>query len=228
MKVHNVAQGSEAWLKLRLGIPTASNFHKIVTPTGKLSTQARSYMFSLIAEQLLGYPMDNLDNIAWIARGKQLEPQAVEMYEFDRDVETDPVGFITTDDGRIGCTPDRLIRGHKAALELKCPAPNTHICYMVDGFGTDYIPQAQGQMYVGGFDWVDRYSYHPELPPVLHRTCRDDAFIEKLDRALTHFCDEKAAVLAKVRARGYFEEREQIHRGPGLEAAFGLPEIGGA
>lgn len=227
MRVHNVAQGGTEWHKLRLGIPTASCFHRIVTPAGKLSTQARNYMFTLIAEELLGYPLDNLQNIAVIARGKELEPRAVEMYEFERDVETSPVGFITTDDGRIGCTPDRLITDQPGALEIKCPSPHTHIGYMIDGFGNDYIPQAQGQMYVGEFEWVDRYSHHPELPPVLHRTYRDDAFIERLDRALAKFCDEKAAALAAVKARGYFEERERttLHQGPGLEEAFGLPPM---
>lgn len=32
-------------------------------------------------------------------------------------------------------------------------------------------------------------------------------------------------MLEAVKARGYFEERDRIHRGPGLEAAFGLPPL---
>ena len=34
MIIHEVEQGSGDWLKLRLGIPTASEFDKIITPTG--------------------------------------------------------------------------------------------------------------------------------------------------------------------------------------------------
>ena len=31
---HDVAQYSEAYDRLKLGIPTSSNFHKIITPQG--------------------------------------------------------------------------------------------------------------------------------------------------------------------------------------------------
>jgi hypothetical protein len=39
MITHDVTQGSPEWLEARLGIPTASEFDKIITPTGKPSTQ---------------------------------------------------------------------------------------------------------------------------------------------------------------------------------------------
>ena len=34
---HDVAQYSEAYDRVKLGIPTSSNFHKIITPQGKPS-----------------------------------------------------------------------------------------------------------------------------------------------------------------------------------------------
>jgi hypothetical protein len=37
--LHNVTQYSEAYDRLKLGIPTSSNFHKIITPQGKPSKQ---------------------------------------------------------------------------------------------------------------------------------------------------------------------------------------------
>ena len=36
MKVHDVAQRSEAWMNLRSGIPTASEFDNLVTPKGEV------------------------------------------------------------------------------------------------------------------------------------------------------------------------------------------------
>ena len=36
------------------------------------------------------------------------------------EVETSPGGFITSDDGMLECSPDRLI-GDRGDLELKCP-----------------------------------------------------------------------------------------------------------
>jgi hypothetical protein len=43
--VHNVSQLSDEWHRLRMGIPTASEFGRIITPkTMKLSAQAPEYM----------------------------------------------------------------------------------------------------------------------------------------------------------------------------------------
>jgi hypothetical protein len=211
VKVHNVEQGSGEWLTLRLGIPTASMFNKIITPKKlEYSTQSRDYAFYLIAEKLLNYSLSSLDNLEWIARGKELEPAAIKMYEFAEEVVTAPVGFLTTDDLRMGATPDRLLVNEPACLELKCPAPHTHVKYMIDGFGEDYMAQVQGQMLVGEFEWVDRYSYHPEMPPVLVRTYRDEAYLDILSSHLNRFCDEKDALLEKVKAQGYFAQRQRL------------------
>ena len=43
MKEIQVEQGSNEWIAARLGLPTASNFDKIITPGGKLSTSSRKY-----------------------------------------------------------------------------------------------------------------------------------------------------------------------------------------
>src|SRR5512142_2020977 len=74
MKIHDVAQRSPEWHALRLGKPTASEFHKIITPkTGKLSSQARKFACRLIAERLLSEPLDLLDGIAAIEHGRAME-----------------------------------------------------------------------------------------------------------------------------------------------------------
>lgn len=211
--IHNVAQGSTEWLKLRLGIPTASEFHRIVTPGGKLSAQSRAYAFWLVAEELLQESLYSIQSLEWVARGKELEPEAVRMYEFEQNVRTDPVGFITSDDGRLGCSPDRLVVWNDAgaaAVEIKCPAPHTHIGYWIDGFGADYIPQVQGQILIAELDYVDRYSYHPQLPPALVRTERDEKYIAILEPALREFLFMRDEMLAKVRASGYFEEHRKL------------------
>lgn len=211
MKIWNVEPSSGEWLSIRLGIPTASMFHKILTPKKlDFSAQARGYAFRLVAEKLLNESLDSLDYIDHVQRGKDLEPQAITMYEFAEETETAPVGFITTDDMRAGATPDRLIIGKPAALEVKCPAPHTHLEYLVDGWGADYLIQAQGQAYVGEFEYVDRYSFHPALPPALNRTNRDEAIIGKLRVALDQFFDVRDQIEAAVRASGFIEERRHL------------------
>ncbi|HEV2098729.1 MAG TPA: YqaJ viral recombinase family protein [Stellaceae bacterium] len=208
---HRVAQGSGEWLTLRAGMPTASQFHRIVTPAKwQLSKQARGYAFRLAAELLLNEVTESIEGVEWIERGKELEPKAVEAYEFGQEIETQPCGFLTTDDGRLGATPDRLIVGAPAALEIKCPAPWTHLEYMIDGFGADYVVQAQGQIFVGEFDFVDRYSFHPSMPAVPQRTYRNDEQQRILGQALRYFLDMRDEILECARRQGVFAEHRRL------------------
>jgi len=39
--IRDIEQGSDEWLKLRLGVATASNFDKIITTTGKESEEEK-------------------------------------------------------------------------------------------------------------------------------------------------------------------------------------------
>ena len=117
MKIHDCKQNTTEWLDLRAGIPTASQFDRIITPTGKPSASAIPYMHQLLAERLMGRPITGYVSFD-MDRGKDLEPEAVSFYEFTQDVETMPVGFITNDEETIGASPDRLI-GSDGLLEIK-------------------------------------------------------------------------------------------------------------
>ena len=204
-KIHRVDQGTAEWHALRIGIPTTSNFHRIITPGGKPSTKARPYLYRLIAEILLNEPMDDgLGRLEWVERGKIEEPNAAAQLEFTRDMQLEPVGFITTDDGRLGCTPDRLVTGKNEAVEIKCPAPWTQIGYMLDGPGEDYKPQVQGQLYVGEFERVHFYSWHPRMPPVYAITTRDEKYIKDMARMLAEFLDDLADETERARRMGSF------------------------
>jgi hypothetical protein len=189
VKIHNVEQLSPEWHRLRLSIPTTSEFKRIVTPTGKLSAQATGYLHRLLAEWILGRELDeDALETKWMERGRALEPEAVASYEFETERITETVGFITSDDGLIGCSPDRLIVGEPGLLEIKCPAPQTHVGYMLRRtVDKDYWPQIMGQLYVTGREWVDIQSYHPGLPSVIIRVARDEEYIAKLADALRDF-----------------------------------------
>lgn len=218
MIIHDVEQGTEDWHHLRLGIPTASEFDKIITSTGKLSAQADKYAYRLIAEKLLNRPLISLDGLEWIERGKLLESDAVKAYAFSSGMDVSRVGFITTDDGKIGCSPDALV-GSVGQLEIKCPAPQTHVGYMIEGPGKDYKQQIQGQLMVSEREWSDFYSHHPEMPPVEIRTYRDEPFIKLMRAALDEFNDRLAGLMETVKAKGYFAEPTRIVSV--VEAAYG-------
>ena len=191
------AQGSPEWHAARLGIPTASNFGRILTPGGKLSASADTYMHELIAERMLGFPL-NAGSVDFMERGKALEEQAVAFYELQRGVDTEQVGFVLTDDRRAGCSPDRFV-GLDGGLESKCPSPAVHVGYLLDGGISDkYRPQVQGALWMTGRWWWDTLSYHPDLPPALVRVERDAEYITAIEVAVSAFCDRLDAACERL------------------------------
>ena len=211
MKHHKVDQGSAEWYNARLGVPTASNFHKILTPTGKASTQASCYMYRLIAEKLLRDTMDDqIGHVQWVEHGLMEEPHAAQQFEFITELQLEPAGFITTDDDRLGCTPDRLVKGRNEAVEIKCKSPPLQIGYLLDGPGNDYRPQVQGQLLVGEFDKVHFYAYHPRMPAFHDITRRDEPYLKLLGPALQAFLQVLEEKTEKARRLGAYVATEHI------------------
>lgn len=207
MLLHNVEQGTIQWQQARLGIPTASGFEKIITPTGKASTQAEAYAEKLLAEHMLGYPVETFGGNGWTDRGKELEPDAVKFYELQKDAETVAVGFCTDDARTMGASPDRLV-GDDGLLEIKCPAPQTHMHYLLTGeIDKGYWPQVQGQLLVTGRKWVDWLSYHPELPPVIIRVERDEEYLKKMGELLTGFTENLEKKREILINKGHLERK---------------------
>jgi hypothetical protein len=204
VKIIDCAQNSPEWYAARLGIPTASSFDKIITPAkGDLSKSARAYAAYLVAETIMGEPLEpERGDPYWIGWGKQHEAAAAEHYARVTKTEIETVGFVTTNDGKVGCSPDRLIIGQRGAVEIKCPAPWTLTSYWSDGIGAEYRCQLQGQMAVAELEFVDLYAWHPVLTPIKIRTYRDEPYILKMGVALAEFLAMRDQMLAKVQAAG--------------------------
>jgi YqaJ-like recombinase protein len=181
-------QRSEAWDRMRLGIPTASDFKKIITAGGKKSDSWKTYANTCVAERILKRQVDTqIANSFAMQRGEDLEADAVLEYETQTNSDTKLVSFVTTDDGLVGCSPDRLV-GDDGLLEIKCPLPQTQINYLLDGdIDKDYKPQLQGQLFVTEREYVDIFAYHPELPFVIKRVERDEVYIRILEELLGNF-----------------------------------------
>ena len=73
MIIHECVQGTTEWLQLRSGIPTASNFEKILTKSGKKSASQERYMFALLAERMMVERLRRLEGAEIAGLGK---PQA--------------------------------------------------------------------------------------------------------------------------------------------------------
>ena len=199
MKTYNFEQLSEEWYAIRRGIPTASNFDKIITSKGEPSKQRTKYMYRLAGEAVSGIQEETYQNAAMI-RGIELEEEARDLYEVLNDTEVEQVGFCLEDAiVKAGASPDGIINDF-GMLEIKCPLITTHVDYLLKGkLPTEYFQQVQGQLYITGSDWCDFMSYFPGLKPLIIRVGREEDFINKLEDALVVFCKELNKIIIKIK-----------------------------
>jgi hypothetical protein len=196
----NVVQGSDEWRDLRLGLPTASNFGDILAKArtkGEISKMRRSYLNRLAAELLTGEVSEGYDN-EHMARGRNLEPEAREEYQWDKGVEVRQVGFVRN--GIAGCSPDGLV-GEDGMLEVKTRLPHLMIDLLATGEPpSEFKAQIQGQLWVCERQWCDLVCYWPDLPYWCKRIPRDEPYIENLAAEVKAFAAELEAVYQKVAA----------------------------
>lgn len=184
----DVEQGSAEWLAVRAGIVTASALDKILTPKKREPSKSQhEYLCRLLSERILGAPIE--DEIGgFVTRGREMEPEAVAYYEFNRGVDVEVVGFCLRDDRRVGCSPDRFV-GADGGLEVKCPAAHTHVGYLLDpsALVEKFAHQVQGNLWITGRKWWDVLSYNPAMPPVVQRVTRDEAYLDAIEPAVADF-----------------------------------------
>ena len=194
MNVLECEQGTTEWREARLGIPTASAFKRILTPTGKGSSSAEGYLAELLAEWALGEPISEFVGNEWTERGHMLEPEARTYYSFHRDLDVDTVGFIYRDDAHMsGCSPDGMV-GEDGLLELKCPSAGKHLLWLSRGrVPPEHKMQAQGALWVSGRAWLDWMSFYPNFPPLLIRVMPDPKIQSALDVAIPEFITQVIA-----------------------------------
>jgi len=176
MRELKLEQGSEEWLQARCGVVTASNFSKVFTTAGKLSTSRDGLVNQAVAENLMGHPVDSFKSEA-MQRGNDLEPQARAMAEMLLDVDISETGLVKLDDHEIGCSPDGVFGD--SGVEIKCPNASTHVGYLRAGkMPTTYVQQIQGQMLVLELESLWFLSFHPDLPPFLIEVKRNDKLLD--------------------------------------------------
>ena len=190
MKIHDkTVQGSQEWLQLRLGKVTASEADQLVTPLWKIKTGEgpRTLRYRKLAEKATGAPCEEAFESFAMGQGKLLEPEAIAYLELMEGVKVDRVGFVETDDGRAGCSPDGLI-GADGGLELKCPRPQKHIQYLMDGvLPPEYAAQVHWSMLVCERPRWTFLSYARGFPPLVVKVERDEAIQATLRAALDTF-----------------------------------------
>lgn len=197
MQLINCIQNSPEWYLARCGVPSASNFDKIVTTKGEPSKQRTKYLWQLAGERITKKPEESYQNASML-RGNEMQSEAKSLYEIINDVTVQEVGFCLDDSNKYGSSPDGLI-GEDGGLELKCPQMATHVGYLLDNtVPTDYIQQVQGNLLVTGRKWWDFKSYYPGIKPLIIRVYPDEKFLKLLKSELIMFCEELETVVKKI------------------------------
>lgn len=202
MVVIDCIQGSEAWLKLRLGLVSASRFKDIMTnPRSKtelFSATAKSYMLELIAEILTGEQKEVSGKaLEW---GSNNEINAQNEYAFEKGVKVESVGICLTDDKLIGASPDGFV-GDDGMIEIKSPYNSAnHIATVIaNEMPKEHMAQIQGNLMVNGRGWCDFISYDPRINNAgrlfVSRVYRDDEYIDALKSKIDIFISEMKRIL---------------------------------
>jgi len=204
-----IEQGSEEWIRIRKGRVTASNADRILTPTGKDSSQWDAYAIELVAECIRPDEIPGFIGNAHTDRGNELEAEARELFAETMNLDVRTVGFITRTDQVVGCSPDALIYRDGepvAGLELKCPLGKHHLAYIVEGLvPSKYVPQVHFSMAVTGLPWYFM-SYCPGMAPHI-ALAEPDGYTKKMADAIDRF------------VIFYAERRKQLLKLAGKEAA---------
>lgn len=204
MIVFECEQNSPEWFEARRGIPTASEFATVMAKGrgGGESLTRKTYLYKLAGEILTGQPMESYTN-PHMERGKAMEDEARNFYQFMHDCECSRVGFIRN--GRTGASPDSLI-GLDGMVEIKTKLPHLMVETILRGeFPPEHRAQCQGQLWVAERDWIDIAVYWPGMPLFVSRATRDEAYIRELASAVDAFNDELDAIVERVRAFGQRE-----------------------
>jgi exodeoxyribonuclease (lambda-induced) len=142
-------------------------------------------------ERLGGTVPQKFQNSA-MKTGQVQEPHARMAYEALTGNLVQEVGFITTDDGLFGLSPDGLI-DTDGVLEVKTMvSSDTLFTAVADGDISAYLDQCNGYLWLLGRQWVDLVLWAPDLEALglsmtIHRITRDETAIEALESDLMKF-----------------------------------------
>jgi hypothetical protein len=203
IKILECEQGTEQWLRYRMGLPTASEASTILcSKDDQRSRDARRrYMLKLAGEHLTGRPMTTFSN-AYMERGKEWEPEAREAYSIIKNREVVQVGFILNTDLVAGVSPDGLI-GKNRILEIKTSEPHILIAaWDKNEFPGEHKAQCQFALMAAERDKVDCAIYCRDLPVFIAENGRDESYIARLKDATLRFNEELGKVIEFMKRNG--------------------------
>ena len=199
--IRGILQGSPEWMDLRVGSVGASSLSKIITSTGKKSTQRQAYLYTLAGEKLTWKKAESYSN-KYMQDGIDNEPQTRMEFQLKTMKQVEEVALIFPD-GRPGyhISPDGiLIPDEEAGLELKSVIPATQVKYLdKNKLPTEYILQCQMSLFVTGWGLWYFCSASPGLPLLIVEVTRDENLIEIIENELTLFVEDLNKVIDRIK-----------------------------
>ncbi|UNF41901.1 YqaJ viral recombinase family protein [Bartonella krasnovii] len=181
-------QGTEEWQKARNGLITASLFEMVMAEKkqGQKTSRYHSVMMKLAGERITGKTVEEGTTLSQ-RRGIELEPSARQLYGKLTQTEPECIGFVLADDRKQGFSPDAFV-GENGLLEIKTKKPEILIPHFAQkNFPEEHKAQCQGGLWISQREWVDLMLYWPDMPPLIKRAYRDEAYIRKLEIEIHRF-----------------------------------------
>lgn len=180
MKIYDkLKQGTEEWFKIRELKLTASHAGEI----GNCGKGLDTYIKKIAQEYFSSAEKDDYKSVD-MERGNELEPIARDIYELEKGVEVEQVGFIEYDE-YVGCSPDGLI-GKDGGWENKSLNDKTYFDYLIDDIKPikKHIWQCQMCMKITGRKWWDLMYYNPNYKKSykIWRIYPDQDMFDKLEK----------------------------------------------
>ena len=202
MPTLNLEQGSDEWIKARLGVCTASRFSDILPGRGaKYKVVRKTYLYELIAERLTGISK-GFRATAEILHGQGYEIEAREAYSFISGNEVTETGITLLDENLfIGASPDGLVLPD-GGIEIKCYDTNKHVKIICEGMPKELMPQVQGNIWLHNAKWWDFISYDPRIKSdkniYIQRIERDQEYINMLKTECFKFTEKVQQTIDKI------------------------------
>lgn len=167
---YDIVQGTDAWLRLKHGVLSASTLKNVITAkTLKLSAAANTRLFY---DDILSQRIDETIQPNFMSydmmRGHEDEPYARQQYEKEYDCQVKECGFIINNKlgFPFGFSPDGLV-DDDGLIEIKSRIPKhqiktilDHVCGRTDELiPSEYMMQLQTGLFVSSRKWCDFISF---------------------------------------------------------------------
>jgi YqaJ-like viral recombinase domain len=204
----DVEQGSETWLRLRLGKITCSRMKDVIAwsfpkptknnpePLPREKSERLGYRKELVSERLAGFHGEKkiyvTEAMLW---GSMNENIARQNYQLRYGRKVRQVGIIDHPELAIAYSPDGLVNDD-GMIEVKCLEPWNHLYEIVkpNDMPEQFKAQVQTGLWITNRQWCDFIGYDSRMPGGIDlfstRVERDEEYIKYLETQARQFLKE--------------------------------------